>query len=85
VPLVTHCDSKWLPDSRSIERLYHRTTPATRPGYAQNVKLYVCWNTVQVPRPPLGNPCDNAYKALRAAGHDPEIIMSGASASGRSS
>lgn len=46
----------------------------TRHGYARNVKLYVCWNTVQVPRPPRGHPCHNAYKALRAAGHDPEII-----------
>jgi glutathione S-transferase-like protein len=38
------------------------------------MKLYVCWNTVQVPRPPRGHPCHNAYKALRAAGHDPELI-----------
>jgi glutathione S-transferase-like protein len=38
------------------------------------VKLYVCWNTVQAPRPPRGHPCHNAYKALRDAGHDPEVI-----------
>jgi hypothetical protein len=38
------------------------------------MKLYVCWNTVQVPRPPRGHPCHNAYKALRDAGHDPDVI-----------
>jgi glutathione S-transferase-like protein len=38
------------------------------------MKLYVCWNTVQVPRPPRGHPCHNAYRALREAGHDPEVI-----------
>jgi hypothetical protein len=37
------------------------------------VKLYVCWNTVQAPRPPRGHPCHNAYKALRDAGHDPQV------------
>jgi hypothetical protein len=40
----------------------------------QNMKLYVCWNMVQVPRPPRGHPCHNAYKALRDAGHDPDVI-----------
>jgi hypothetical protein len=43
-------------------------------GNARKVKLYVCWNTVQVPRPPRGHPCHNAYKALCDAGHDPEVI-----------
>jgi glutathione S-transferase len=38
------------------------------------VKLYVCWTTIQTPRPPRGHPCHNAYKALREAGHDPEVI-----------
>jgi hypothetical protein len=38
------------------------------------MKLYVCWTTVQTPRPPAGHPCHNADKALRAAGHDPEVI-----------
>src|SRR5688500_10806211 len=38
------------------------------------MKLYICWNTVQVPRPPRGHPCHNAYKALRDAGHDPGRI-----------
>jgi glutathione S-transferase-like protein len=38
------------------------------------VKLYVCWGTWQTPRPPRGHPCHNAYKALREAGHDPEVV-----------
>jgi hypothetical protein len=38
------------------------------------VKLYVCWSTVQTPRPPRGHPCHNAYKALRDAGYDPEVV-----------
>jgi glutathione S-transferase len=38
------------------------------------VKLYVCWNTVQTPRPPRGHPCHNAHKALREAGYDPEVV-----------
>jgi glutaredoxin len=37
------------------------------------MKLYVCWNTIQTPRPG-GHPCANAYKALRDAGHDPEVV-----------
>jgi hypothetical protein len=37
------------------------------------MKLYVCWGTMQMPRPG-GHPCHNAYKALREAGHDPEVI-----------
>jgi glutathione S-transferase len=37
------------------------------------MKLYVCWGTMQTPRPG-GHPCHNAYKALREAGHDPEVI-----------
>jgi hypothetical protein len=36
------------------------------------VKLYICWGTFQTPRPG-GHPCHNAYEALRAAGHDPEV------------
>jgi hypothetical protein len=36
------------------------------------MKLYVCWNTTQTPRPG-GHPCHNAHEALRAAGHDPEV------------
>jgi hypothetical protein len=38
------------------------------------MKLYVCWTTVQSPRPPHGHPCHNAHKALRDAGYDPEVI-----------
>jgi hypothetical protein len=39
------------------------------------MKLYICWGTFQTPRPG-GHPCANAYKALREAGHDPEVIKS---------
>jgi hypothetical protein len=39
------------------------------------MKLYVCWGTFRSPRPG-GHPCGNAYRALRAAGHDPEVIRS---------
>jgi glutathione S-transferase len=38
------------------------------------VKLYVCWNTAWLPRPPRGHPCRNAYVALRKAGYDPEVV-----------
>jgi len=38
------------------------------------VKLYICWSTVQTPRPPRGHPCHNAYKALGDAGYDPEVV-----------
>ena len=38
------------------------------------MKLYVCWTTIQTPRPPHGHPCHNAYAALRDAGHDPEVV-----------
>lgn len=37
------------------------------------MKLYVCWGTVQTPRPG-GHPCANAYGALREAGHEPEVV-----------
>ena len=36
------------------------------------MKLYVCWGTFGSPRPG-GHPCQNAYEALREAGHDPEV------------
>jgi hypothetical protein len=39
------------------------------------MKLYVCYGTFRSPRPG-GHPCGNAYKALREAGHDPEVIRS---------
>jgi glutathione S-transferase-like protein len=39
------------------------------------MELYVCYGTFPTPRPG-GHPCGNAYKALREAGHDPEVIKS---------
>ena len=39
------------------------------------MRLYVCWGTFHSPRPG-GHPCGNAYRALRAAGHDPEVVKS---------
>jgi glutathione S-transferase len=38
------------------------------------MKLYVCWTTLQTPRPPRGHPCHNAHKALREAGYDPQVV-----------
>ena len=38
------------------------------------MKLYVCWGTFQTFG--SGHPCRNALDALRAAGHEPEIIHS---------
>jgi glutathione S-transferase len=37
------------------------------------MRLYICWGTFQTIRPG-GHPCHNAYKALREAGHDPELV-----------
>ena len=37
------------------------------------MKLYVCWGTFQVPGM-RSHPCRNAYEALKAAGHDPELV-----------
>ena len=37
------------------------------------MKLYICWGTFQTLRPG-GHPCANAFNALRAAGHDPELV-----------
>jgi hypothetical protein len=39
------------------------------------MKLYVCYGTFASPRPG-GHPCGNAYRALREAGHSPEVIRS---------
>jgi hypothetical protein len=39
------------------------------------MKLYVCYGTFSTPRPG-GHPCANADKALRKAGHDPQVIRS---------
>ena len=38
------------------------------------MKLFVCWTTIQTPRPPRGHPCHNAYRAVKDAGYDPEVI-----------
>ena len=40
------------------------------------MKLYVCWGTFPVPLRPGNHPCRNAYRALRSAGHRPEVIRS---------
>jgi hypothetical protein len=37
------------------------------------MKLYVCYGTFGSPRPG-GHPCGNAYRALKDAGHDPEVV-----------
>ena len=37
------------------------------------MKLYVCYGTFPTPKPG-GHPCANAARALRAAGHDPEVV-----------
>ena len=40
------------------------------------MKLYVCYGTwTRAPRPG-GHPCGNADKALREAGHRPEVVKS---------
>jgi hypothetical protein len=38
------------------------------------MKLYVCFGTFPVPLRPGGHPCGNAHAALRAAGHDPQVV-----------
>jgi hypothetical protein len=40
------------------------------------VKLYVCYTSAELHLRPGGHPCANAYKALEAAGHQPEVIKS---------
>lgn len=39
------------------------------------MKLYVCYGTFPTPRLG-GHPCANAHDALRAAGHNPEVVRS---------
>ena len=39
------------------------------------MRLYVCWGTFNTPLVG-GHACANAYKALREAGHDPEVVKS---------
>ena len=40
------------------------------------MKLYVCWGTFTTAPRPGGHPCGKAYRALREAGWDPEVIKS---------
>ena len=40
------------------------------------MKLYVCYGTFTTTPRPGGHPCGNAYKALREAGHEPEVVRS---------
>jgi hypothetical protein len=40
------------------------------------MKLYVCYGTFTTTPRPGGHPCGNANRALREAGHDPEVIRS---------
>lgn len=38
--------------------------------------LYVCYGTFTAAPRPGGHPCGNAYRALREAGHAPEVVRS---------
>jgi hypothetical protein len=38
------------------------------------MKLYICHGTFPAPWRPGGHPCRNAHSALRAAGHEPELV-----------
>lgn len=38
------------------------------------MKLYVCYGTWKPAPRPGGHPCGTAYHALRAAGHQPEVV-----------
>jgi hypothetical protein len=40
------------------------------------MKLYVCYGTFTFAPRPGGHPCGNAYRALRDAGHQPEVVRS---------
>lgn len=39
------------------------------------MKLYICYGLFKSPRPG-GHPCRNAYRALRDAGYEPELVRS---------
>lgn len=53
-----------------------RTAAVTPKAYAESLftmpgmKLYVCYGTFR----PGRHPCENAYKALADAGHEPEVV-----------
>lgn len=38
------------------------------------MKLYVCYGTFTTTPRPGGHPCGTAHEALRAAGHEPEVV-----------
>ena len=40
------------------------------------MKLYVCYGTFTTTPRPGGHPCGNAYKALKEAGYEPEVVKS---------
>jgi hypothetical protein len=40
------------------------------------MKLYVCYGTWKPAPRPGGHPCGTAHRALRDAGHDPELVKS---------
>jgi hypothetical protein len=40
------------------------------------MKLYVCFGTFKLAPRPGGHPCGNAYRALVAAGHHPQVVKS---------
>jgi hypothetical protein len=40
------------------------------------MKLYVCYGTFRHAPRPGGHPCGRAHRALKAAGHEPEVIRS---------
>ena len=42
----------------------------------RRMKLYVCYGTFGAAPRSGGHPCGSAYKALKDAGHDPEVIKS---------
>jgi hypothetical protein len=40
------------------------------------MKLYVCYGTWKPAPRPGGHPCGRAYRALKDAGHEPEVVRS---------
>ena len=40
------------------------------------MELYVCYGTFTTTPRPGGHPCGNAYRALKEAGHEPEVVKS---------
>ncbi len=50
--------------------------PASGSTKLHGMKLYVCYGTFTTTPRPGGHPCGNAHRALKDAGHDPEVIKS---------